>query len=140
MTVVVLPLLVLLVVVLFADNRRSRFGGGSFEQVDSAIAEAGLQVCDLVIDADGQANQAVASRSYDVAVSCGRGDIGQVVVDEFGDADDRDAAVRSFEAQLRPRGSGVAYTFGRFSLFVFGHGDDAVQDRLDAAFRRMGAA
>ena len=48
-----LPLLVLLVVVLFADNRRATFGGGSFEGVEGAIAEAGLQVCDLVTDADG---------------------------------------------------------------------------------------
>lgn len=131
--------LAVLLVVATASNDRARAAGGSFADVERAVVDAGLQICSTVDDPGGQANQAVASRSYEVAQTCPNDATAQVVADQFADRADRDAAVRNVEVQVRPRASGVAYTYGRLSLFVFGHGDDAVQDRLDDAFQKLGA-
>ena len=134
-----LVLLTGLALILTFSNRRASFGGGSFAEIEHSIRAGGLRICSTVDRPDGQANQAVASRQYDVAVDCGSGDTARVVADEFGSQAARDAAVRNAEVQVRPAANGVSFTHGRFSLFVFGPSDDAVQDRLGSIFRRTGA-
>ena len=128
-------------VVLWADRGRSAFGGGSFADVESAVTRGGLQICSTVDLPKGQANQAVHSRQYEIGLSCPppSGRSASMVVDQFSTPEARDAAVQSFEVLNRPRGSGVAYTFRSFSIFVRGSSQDVVQDRLNVLLSELGA-
>lgn len=143
--VVVLALLGALLVVQWAAHERAPFDAGSdsFTRVEDTVASAGLQVCSATDRPDGLASQAIASRTYELAVppGCGQGpaDPARVVVDQFANAADRDAAAQRFESLVRPRGSGVVYSLGDTTVFVQGSSDDEVQDRLDAALRSAGA-
>jgi hypothetical protein len=99
--VVALAFLAALGVVQWAAHERSPYDVGSFPQVEAAFAAAGLQVCAAAEQPDGLAAGALVSRTYELAVRCPV-DSARVVVDRFGDAPDRDAAARRFEALLRP--------------------------------------
>ncbi|HEY9349430.1 MAG TPA: hypothetical protein VIP75_01970 [Acidothermales bacterium] len=140
LALIVLPALAALAAVLWAAEGRHAFdaGEGSIEDVERRITSAGLQLCSTVDNPDGTANQAIRSRQYVVAESCG-GDSGQLAVDEFEDVAHRDAAARNHEHQSRPRASGVAYTYGTTTVFVFGSSDDDIQNELDLILRAAGA-
>lgn len=118
---------------------RSAFGDASFSEVEAAFQQAGLQMCLSEVAAGGHANLAVRSRTYEVAADCTGDDRAQVVVDEFDDVEHRDAAVRSFEVSVRPRGSGAAWTYGRTSVFVFGTSDDPVFEQVSQGLDEVGA-
>jgi hypothetical protein len=118
---------------------RSTFGDASFSEVEDAFQQAGLRICQSEAVAGGLANLAVRSRTYEVAADCAGDDRAEVVVDEFDDVDDRDAAVRSFEVSVRPRGSGAAWTYGRTSVFVFGTSDDPVFEQVTLGLDEAGA-
>jgi hypothetical protein len=62
-----------------------------------------------------------------------------VVADEFDDVEERDAAARNFEAQVRPRAYGAVWTFGPFAIYASGPRDDAVEERVTDAFDNVGA-
>jgi hypothetical protein len=136
--VVALTFFAALGVVQWAAHERSPYDVGSLPEVEAAFAAAGLQVCAAAEQPGGLAAAALVSRTYELAVRCPV-DSARVVVDRFGDAPDRDAAARRFEALLRPRGSGVVYTLGETTIFVQGSGDHDVQERLDPALRAAGA-
>jgi hypothetical protein len=138
--VVALTLLAALLVVSWGAHERAPFDTGpdSFTRVEDTVTTAGLQVCSATDRPDGLANQAIASRTYELAVVC-PADPARVIVDQFASAADRDAAAQRFESLVRPRGSGVVYTLGDTTVFVQGSSDDEVQDRLDAALRAAGA-
>ena len=120
-------------------DRASFDDRASFADIEDAITGGGLEICETADDDDGQANQATASRQYEVAFDCGSDDIVPVVVDEFGDAADRDAAARNFESQVRPRGYGAVWTYGPFTIFTFGERDDAVEEDLTDVLDELGA-
>ena len=136
--VVVVAVLAVLGLVQWAASERAPFEAGSFDDVEATFAAAGLQVCAATDRPDGLAPQAVASRTYEVAVRCPL-DSAQVVVDRFADVADRDAAAQRFEVLLRPRGSGVVYTFGDSTVFLQGSGDGGVRQRLTPALLAAGA-
>jgi hypothetical protein len=140
LSLIVLPAVAALAAVLWAAEGRHAFDAddGSIEDVERRITAAGLQLCTTVEDPRGTANQAVRSRQYVVAEDCGD-DSGQLAVDEFEDVAHRDAAARNHEHQTRPRASGVVYTYGVTTVFVFGSSDDDIQDRLDEILRAAGA-
>jgi hypothetical protein len=140
LALVVLPALAALAAVLWAAEGRHAFdaGEGSIEDVERRITSAGLQLCTTVDDPEGTANQAVRSRQYVVAEDCGD-DTGELAVDEFEDVTHRDAAARNHEHQTRPRASGVVYTYGITTVFVFGSSDDDIQNQLDEILRAAGA-
>ncbi|MGH9025408.1 MAG: hypothetical protein ACRDWD_04730 [Acidimicrobiia bacterium] len=125
---------------LAACGERSDFDiDASLADIEDAITNGGLEICDTVEDDDGQANEAVESRQYVVAFDCDSDDTVQVVVDEFDDAEDRDGAARNFESQVRPRGYGVVWTYGPFTIFTFGERDDAVEEQLTDNLDDLGA-
>jgi hypothetical protein len=119
---------------------RDEFEARTFAEVEQALVAEGLQICDTR-SSDGHANQAVAGREYVVAIDCATGDDDQVtvVVDEFSDADHRDAAARNFEGQVRPRAYGAVWTFGPFVISASGPRDDAVEERVTDALDQVGA-
>lgn len=143
--------LVLLLVVAWASGERAEFAPRPFSDVDAALAAGGITVCAVTEAPDPYANQALASRTLTVAAACAAnsraadnraadnpaGDRAQVLVDRFADADDRDAAVRAHEVLLRPRGSGVTYTFGDLSLLL--RGDGPTVERAGDALTAAGA-
>lgn len=98
-----------------------------------------MKICNTVDNPDGQANQAIESRQYDVAFTCPTENDAQVIVNQFGSVSDRDTAMRNLEVLVRPRGNGVAYTYAAFTIYVQGHSADKLQDRIDAALREIGA-
>jgi hypothetical protein len=81
------------------------------------------------------APQAVAGRTYELAVRC-PADPARVVVDRFTEA--ADAAAQRFESPAPRRDSGAIYTLGASTDFVQGSGDDTVQDRLNDTLRVAG--
>lgn len=129
----------LLLATLAVHNDRASFSGGSFNTIEKALQSRGLRICKTVDRPEGQANQATESRLYDVAFTCSTDAMARVVVDRFAAVDDRDAAMRNLEVLVRPRGSGVAYTYGQFSIYVFGQSDDDAQDTINTALRAIGA-
>lgn len=133
------PLLVLAGIAAWAGLERAEFAPRSVTDVESALTAGGLTVCARAATPDPLANQAVATRTLTVATDGARGDRADLVVDRFADADDRDAAVRAHEGQLRPRGSGAVYTWGELSILVRGGSDTAVADRAGDALRTAGA-
>jgi hypothetical protein len=120
----------------FDDTDASRPGFGA---VDRTLTADGLDVCDRTTDPAGLANQAVATRTYVVALDCGTDDVVRVLVDRYHDEDDRDGAARHFESLLRPRGDGAVWTWGPFTLFANGGRDDDVMERLTMSLDRAGA-
>ncbi|HEY7047311.1 MAG TPA: hypothetical protein VH373_08830 [Jatrophihabitantaceae bacterium] len=130
-------LLVLIVAVL--GRPRATFSEGTFAEVERAMQDKGLHICRTEDVPDGQANQAVESRRYDVGFVCASGDEAQVVVDNFAGRADRDAALRNFEVLVRPNGNGVTYSYKSFVIYVAGQSDDRSQDRIDEALRGLGA-
>ncbi|MDN5919794.1 MAG: hypothetical protein L0I76_32630 [Pseudonocardia sp.] len=133
--------LVLLLVTAWAARERAEFAPRPFSDVDAALAAGGIAVCAVADAPDPYANQAVASRTLTIASDCAAsdrtGDRAQVLVDRFDDVDDRDAAVRAHEVLLRPRGSGVSYTFGELSLLL--RGDTPTVERAGDALTAAGA-
>lgn len=135
-------LIVLFISILVVSDDRAKFSGGSFDAIERALQSAGLHICDTVDVPNGQANQAAQSRQYDVAFNCATadsGDTGEVVADRYTHRDDRDDAMRNLEVLVRPRGNGVAYTYGTFSIYVFGQSDDTVQNTINLQLRKIGA-
>ena len=132
--------LLLLFATLAVPSGSSGFQGGSFTDVERALQDRGLHICHTVDATSVRADQAVETRAYDVALDCEDGGMARVVVDRFTSQDDRDSAVHNLEVLVRPRGSGVAYRYHRFSVFVRGSSDDRVQDRINEALRAIGAA
>ena len=138
-TAVVLgALLAVLGVVQWAGRDRAPFRTGSFQAVERAVTDAGLQVCDVTDAPDGFAPASVRSRVYELAATC-PGGTASVVVDRFASAEDRDAAARQFESQTRPRSSGAVLTVADATVLLRGSGDGDVRARLGEALRRAGA-
>lgn len=139
--------LVLLLVVAWASGERAEFAPRPFSDVDAALAAGGIAVCAVTDAPDPYANQALATRTLTVAFDCAAGDRAardraardraQVLVDRFPDVEGRDAAVRAHEVLLRPRGSGVTYTFGDLSLLL--RGDGPTVERAGDALTAAGA-
>lgn len=121
---------------------RDEFEFHTFDEIERALVAEGLEICSST-PTDAHANQAVAGHEYVVAFDC-RSDVdaddqATVVVDEFSSVDDRDAAARSFEGQVRPRAYGAVWTFGPFAILVSGPRDDAVEERVTDALDTIGA-
>jgi hypothetical protein len=112
----------------------------TFADVEGVVHDAGLSVCSVSHHPDGLANQAEASRTYRIGQECPSDDVVQLVVDRFADEADRDGAARQFEVLTRPRGDGVVWTWGPMTIFATAEHDDAVMDRLTAAFDEAGAS
>ncbi|MDQ4134123.1 MAG: hypothetical protein M3179_13190 [Actinomycetota bacterium] len=117
---------------------RDQFGPRSIDEVAGALTAEGLQICDSR-PTDGHANQALAGREFVVAIDCQSDDEATVVVDEFADAEARDAAARNFEGQVRPRAYGAVWTFGSFAVYASGPRDDEVEERVTDALDQVGA-
>jgi hypothetical protein len=62
-----------------------------------------------------------------------------VQADAFADDADRDAAARSLEGQVRPRGAASVRTYGDLVVVARGGGDDAAAARLEATLLAKGA-
>lgn len=119
---------------------RADFGDGTtFADVERALGRGDLDVCTVSRDPDGLANQAVATRTYEVALDCASDDHVRLVVDRFDDAADRDGAAGQFEGLLRPRGDGAVWTWGPFTLFAGGARDDTVMERVTDSLDQAGA-
>ena len=131
--------LLLVLIVAGVGGQHGSFSQGSFGEVERAMQDRGLHICETEDVPDGQANQAVESKRYDVAFDCASGDDAQVVVDNFASREDRDAALRNFEVLVRPRGNGVTYSYKSFVIYVAGQSDNSTQDRINDALRRLGA-
>jgi hypothetical protein len=140
MAAVVLVIMAVVVISLvIAANKRAQFGRGSFDNIEAALRTNSMKICATKDNPNGSANQSVETRQYDVALLCPSRNDAQVIVNEFGSRDDRDAAMRNIEVLVKPRGSGVAYTYAQFTVFVQGSSADSVQDRIDRALRAIGA-
>ena len=133
------PLLVLVLLVGWLAYERAEFAPRSFTDVGSTLVASGLTVCSHVDAPNPAVPGSAASRSYTLALDCASGQTAELLVDRFADAGTRDAAVRAHEVQVRPRGSGVAYTWGDLTLLVRGGGDRAVTDRAERALVAAGA-
>lgn len=135
-------LIVLTIVIVFAGGERSRQGPrgpASVDGVAPVASAAGLSICSSSDVPDPRANAAVASRTLVVAADCASTDRATVQVDAFVDEEARDAAARSLEGLVRPRGSASVRTFGDLTVTVRGTSDDDVAERLDAALIAAGA-
>jgi hypothetical protein len=112
----------------------------SFADIEDATTNGGLEICETVDDADNEAaNQAIASRDYVVAFDCDGDNNVPLAIDEFDSADERDAAARNFESQVRPRGYGAVWTYDQFTIFTSGERDDAVEEQLTDILDDLGA-
>jgi hypothetical protein len=111
----------------------------SFADVEHVIGQAGLEICSTSRHSDGLANQATATRTYEIAASCPSTDVVRLIVDRYPDAESRDGAARQFEALTRPRSDGVVWTWGPLTLFATGEHDDAVMADLTDALDEAGA-
>jgi hypothetical protein len=137
-------LVVLAVVVIAVGGERSRQGPrgpGALDALEADVAAAGLAVCSRSDVPDPRATDAAAARTLVVATSpgaCG-GTTALVQADAFADSSDRDAAARSLEGQVRPRGSATVRTYGDLVVVVRGGADDEAGDRLEAALLAKGA-
>lgn len=131
----------LALVVLVGCAGRAPFDDRTFGDVERALADGDLSVCTRSSDPDGLANQALVTRTYVVALDCDGADDDRVrlVVDRFDDVEHRDGAARHFESLLRPRGDGVVWTWGPFTLFANGARDDDVMARVTDALDQAGA-
>jgi hypothetical protein len=131
----------LAVAVLTACAGRAPFDDTSFTDVERALVTGDLAVCSRSTNREGLANQAIATRTYVVALDCTDDADGSVrlVVDRFDDAEHRDGAARHFESLLRPRGDGAVWTWGPFTLFANGARDDDVMESITDALDRAGA-
>jgi hypothetical protein len=135
-------LVVLTIVLVAAGGERSRQGprgAGALDAVENDVRAAGLVVCSRSDVPDPRGAAAVASRTLLVAVECASGETALVQVDQFADEQARDAAARSLEGLVRPRGSASVRTYGDLTITVRGTSDDAVAERLDAALIAAGA-
>lgn len=112
----------------------------TFADVEGVVHDAGLSICSTSRHTDGLANQAEATRVYRIGEVCPSDDVVRLVVDRFADEQHRDGAARQFEVLSRPRGDGVVWTWGPLTLFATAEHDDAVMDRLVAAFDEAGAS
>ncbi len=119
---------------------RDAFEPHTFDEVTNALTAEGIQICSSRLT-DGHSNQAIAGREFVVAIDCQSGDDDQatIVVDEFDDVEDRDAAARNFEAHIRPRAYGAVWTFGQFAIYASGPRDDQVEERVTDALDKVGA-
>jgi hypothetical protein len=111
----------------------------TFERIERSFRDEGLQLCSNV-EKDGNANQAVASHEYRLAIDCSTSDDAAVTVDKFTQAEDRDAAARGFEVQSRPRAGGAVYTLGPFAVLVLpATTDDNILKKTNAALKKLSA-
>jgi hypothetical protein len=111
----------------------------TFNDIEQVLSRGDLDVCTQSHDPDGHANQATATRTYDVALDCASDDHVRLIVDRFRDEEARDAAARQFEPLVRPRGDGTVWTLGPFTLFANGGRDDDVMESITDALDRAGA-
>ena len=111
----------------------------SFEEVEAAIRDAGLQTCAVRETGDGPPG-AVDERRYDIARECADEDTRAVLVaTAYESEEDRDAAAQRFEVQARPPAPGVVWTHGPFTLRVTADRDPEVVDALAEALDERGA-
>ena len=131
--------MVALVVVAACGPGRAAFDRHSLGELKHAFARGGLEVCSTLAHADGLANQAVSSEVMLVGIDCHEQAV-SLIVDRFANPDDRDSAARNFEVLVRPRGDGVVWTWGRFTIFAVAGRDAAVMRRITKTLDRIGAA
>ncbi|GAA4801365.1 hypothetical protein GCM10023200_42800 [Actinomycetospora chlora] len=142
---------VLTIVFVAAGGERARGGPrgpGALDAVGATATAAGLTVCESTDLPDPRATNAVASRTLVVAQDCAAAGAApaavgdrraEVQVDRFADTAARDAAARSIEGQVRPRGSATVLTTGELTVVVRGTSDDTTAQRLVDALRAAGA-
>ena len=107
-------------------------------ELTAAIERGGLEVCSTSTNSNGFANQATSTRILFVAIDCHE-KVVTLIVDEFANSDDRDAAARNFESQQRPHADGVVWTWGQFTIEATAGRDDAIMERLVPTLDRIGA-
>ena len=117
---------------------RADFENRHVSELTRALRAGGLEVCSVAANPDGLANQAISTKIVDAGIDCHDERV-SLIVDRFAEAEDRDQAARTFEAQARPRGDGVVWTWGPFTIFAVGDREDSVMDRLTEALDRLGA-
>ena len=127
------------VIIALGCTARADFGSGSFSDVRGALEAGELEVCRVIDGPGGLANGATATRTFVVAIDCTEGERTELVVDRFEAAYARDAAARQFEVVSRPRGSGVVWTLGPFTIFAGGGQDDEVLGKITDALDAAGA-
>jgi len=130
---------VLAIVQWAGDTDNAPYEPGSVADVLGAAGRAGLQVCSVSDEPDPFARQATSSATLHLAQGCPSPDDAVVVVDRYASRDDRDSVARELTARIRPRGSGVVYTWRDMTILVRGDGDDTVRERLEAELRGSGA-
>jgi hypothetical protein len=129
-----------LVVTAVACGSRADFGEDvSYREVARTLERGGLEVCRTRRDPEGLANEAASTRTFVLATDCRSDDRVRLIVDRFDDEDARDAAARNAEVLVRPRGDGVTWTWGPFTLHARGERDDAVMERITDALDEAGA-
>ncbi|HSK57738.1 MAG TPA: hypothetical protein VK935_01670, partial [Actinomycetospora sp.] len=114
---------------------------GALDALEADVTAAGLAVCSRSDLPDPRATDAVAARTLVIATSPGAcaGDTAVVQADAFADDADRDAAARSLEGQVRPRGAASVRTYGALVVVTRGGGDDEAADRWEATLLAKGA-
>jgi hypothetical protein len=126
--------------VVLAGCGRSEFStAASFDDVEAAVRDAGLQVCDVRETGAGPPG-AVDERRYDIARDCADEDTAALLVaTAYESEEDRDAAARRFEGQVRPPPPGVVWTLGPLTLRVTADRDPETVDALTKALDERGA-
>ncbi|WP_165922517.1 hypothetical protein [Pseudonocardia endophytica] len=135
------------------DTDQAPFEPGSAADVIGAVGRAGLQVCSVRDEPDPLARQATSSSTVRISTDCAAptpqaspaaaprrtSDDATAVIDRYATAADRDAVARELTARIRPRGSGVVYTWRDMTVLVRGDADDTVRERLESVLRGSGA-
>lgn len=149
-------LLAVLLVVQWAGRERADPASLSFGDVEAAIRAGGLVVCSSRPVDDPSGAGALEARALEVGSSdageisaegqngeggqtCAPRAVAGVVMTRFADVDARDAAARSVEGVVRPRGSAALYTAGDLTLLVDGSSEDAPRERLESVLAGLDA-
>jgi len=122
------------------------FQDASFDEVEAALVDEGLQICEQVDLELTEREGALEGRQLVLAdESCPDSErtVDVLSIVEFETGDDRDAALRDIQgARGRVEGFGalgVAWTFGPFVISLTGERDPSVVDQLTDAMDNLGA-
>ncbi len=133
-------------VVAAACKSPADFQDASFDEVEQALLDEGIQVCEQVDLELTEREGVLESRELVLADESCRDDERRVdilSIVEFETEDDRDGALRDFQgARGRIEGfgaHGVAWTFGPFVIFLTGERNDALVDQVTDAMEDLGA-
>ena len=124
----------------------AEFQEASFDEVEQALLDEGIQICEQVDLELTEREGVLESRELALADESCRDDerrVDVLSIVEFETEDDRDGALRDFQgARGRIEGfgaQGVAWTFGPFVIFLTGERNAPLVDRVTDAMENLGA-